>query len=178
MTFSFFDMAFGSFVRLSLPKPRQFGAVFLIISGMSLAGIGLFPNYLYPLLWVSPLVIIVSFQALAGEQHIFSALAEGDWSLFVTSALAALICGVFWEMWNFYSLAKWVYSVPYVQRFHVFEMPLLGFAGYLPFGLECAVIGDHVDQLKNLLLNRIWRGKAKTGSCQAKTGKGRPGVSP
>jgi hypothetical protein len=27
-----------------------------------------------------------------------------------------------------------------VQRFHVFEMPLLGYAGYLPFGVECALI--------------------------------------
>jgi hypothetical protein len=163
LTFSFFDRAFGSFARLSLPKPKQFGAVFLLISGMGLTCIGLFPNYLYPLLWVSPLVIIVSFQALAGEQHIFSALAEGDWRLFVTSALAALICGFFWEMWNFYSLAKWIYSIPYAQRLHVFEMPLLGFAGYLPFGLGCAVIGDLVDQSKNLLFNKNRGVKAKAG---------------
>jgi hypothetical protein len=37
-------------------------------------------------------------------------------------------------------LAKWVYAVPYVQRFHVWEMPLVGFAGYLPFGVECAAV--------------------------------------
>jgi hypothetical protein len=28
-------------------------------------------------------------------------------------------------------------------------MPLLGYAGYLPFGLECAVIGDLVAALVN-----------------------------
>jgi hypothetical protein len=28
--------------------------------------------------------------------------------------------------------------------FHLFEMPILGYAGYLPFGLECAVIIDFV----------------------------------
>ncbi len=43
-------------------------------------------------------------------------------------------------MWNYNSLAHWEYSVPFVQRFHVFEMPVLGFAGYLPFGLECAAV--------------------------------------
>jgi hypothetical protein len=32
-----------------------------------------------------------------------------------------------------------------VDRFPVFEMPLLGYAGYLPFGLEIALIGDEVD---------------------------------
>jgi hypothetical protein len=49
-------------------------------------------------------------------------------------------------MWNFFSLAKWQYSIPYVHRFLVFEMPILGFAGYLPFGLECTVAGDVLDQ--------------------------------
>jgi hypothetical protein len=45
-------------------------------------------------------------------------------------------------MWNFHSAAKWIYAVPFVNRFHFFEMPILGYAGYLPFGLECAIIGD------------------------------------
>ena len=108
---------------------------------------------LYPLLWVSPLLVIVSLQAIAGEQHIFSALLEGDGLVFVTSALAALICGFFWEMWNYYSLAKWIYAVPYVHRFLIFEMPFLGFAGYLPFGLECAVIGNCVEKLHCLFLS-------------------------
>jgi len=58
----------------------------------------------------------------------------------VRFALAALICGGFWELWNFHSYAKWVYAVPYVQAFQIFEMPVAGFAGYLPFGLECAAV--------------------------------------
>jgi hypothetical protein len=53
-------------------------------------------------------------------------------------------------MWNFYSLAKWVYHVPFVQRFHVFEMPILGYAGYLPFGLECSVVAEMVLKEKGL----------------------------
>ena len=38
-------------------------------------------------------------------------------------------------MWNFYSLPKWTYTIPYVGFWHVFEMPLLGYLGYLPFGI-------------------------------------------
>ena len=37
-------------------------------------------------------------------------------------------------------MAKWIYAVPYVHRFQVWEMPLLGFGGYLPFGMECAAV--------------------------------------
>jgi hypothetical protein len=64
----------------------------------------------------------------------------GDWSAPVSAALAGLLCGFFWELWNLHSLARWEHSIPYVQRFHLFEMPLLGYAGYLPFGLECLVV--------------------------------------
>jgi hypothetical protein len=56
-------------------------------------------------------------------------------------ALAALVCGFFWEMWNYGSLAKWHYSIPYASAFYVFEMPLLGYAGYLP--VRRRVRADH-----------------------------------
>ena len=55
--------------------------------------------------------------------------------------VGALICGFFWEMWNYFSLARWTYTIPFVQRFHLFEMPILGYGGYLPFGLACLLAG-------------------------------------
>ena len=113
----------------------------LMASSAGIVLIGVWPDYLFPLLWISPLLIIVSLQILSGENHVLSDIALGDWRLVISSALAALFCGCFWEMWNYFSLAKWIYSVPFVHRFGIFEMPVLGFAGYLPFGLECAIIG-------------------------------------
>jgi hypothetical protein len=43
-------------------------------------------------------------------------------------------------MWNFKSYAHWVYTVPYVERYHLFAMPLIGYAGYLPFGVICLAV--------------------------------------
>jgi len=129
----------GRSFRASFPKVSAWSA--LAISGIGLACIGVRPDHLFALLWISPLLIIVSIQSLMDEPHVLSNIANGDWRLVVSSASSALFCGVFWEMWNYYSLAKWEYSVPFVDRFHIFEMPVLGYAGYLPFGLECAVIG-------------------------------------
>ena len=54
----------------------------------------------------------------------------------VALALAALVCGFFWEMWNFYAMPKWYYTVPFFGFAKIFEMPLLGYAGYLPFAWE------------------------------------------
>lgn len=139
--------AFSSWVSIRVTRSAPYAAAGLFFSGFGLVMIGVWPNYLFPLLWVSPLVIILSIQTLINKRHIFSDLQGGDWRCIVSAALAAVVCGFFWEMWNFWSLAKWEYRVPFVHRFPVFEMPVLGYAGYLPFGLECAVIGDMVGRL-------------------------------
>jgi len=125
----------------------------LILAGVGLLGIGIWPDFLFPLLWVSPLLIIISLQALMSEHHILQDIMSGEWNLVIPSALAALFCGFFWEMWNFYSLAKWEYSIPFVHRFKLFEMPILGYAGYLPFGLECAVIGEMIERIHSEILS-------------------------
>ena len=98
------------------------------------------PDQLFPFVWIAPLIIIVSIQGVAGRQTIFSLFAQGNWRAIIIPVLAALICGFFWEMWNWKSLAHWEYSIPYVDRYHLFAMPILGYLGYLPFGLECQVI--------------------------------------
>lgn len=54
--------------------------------------------------------------------------------------LGALLCGFCWELWNFHACPKWVYQVPCVDCWHVFEMPLLGYGGYLPFSMELFVL--------------------------------------
>jgi len=114
----------------------------LSLSCAGLFFIGLWPNYLFPLVWVGPLLLIISLQALAGQPTILSSLAQGDWRHVWIPPLAALICGLFWELWNWKSLAHWEYAIPFVHRFQLFEMPLLGYSGYLPFGLECMVVAD------------------------------------
>jgi hypothetical protein len=144
LSFSFWDRTYEHFLPVRISSPRLFASAVLLASGAGLFLLGVYPNHLFALLWISPLLILVSLQGLLKEAHIFSPLPDGDWRFVLASALAALLCGLFWEMWNFYSLAKWVYHVPFVQRFPLFEMPILGYAGYLPFGLECSVVAEMV----------------------------------
>jgi hypothetical protein len=133
---------FDDFKPLRCRFPKILAILILTLSAGGLAGIGVWPNTLFPLLWVAPLLIILSLQTLMGERHLLSDLTVGNWTPLVAAAVAALICGMFWEMWNVFSLAKWKYSIPLVHRYQIFEMPLLGYAGYLPFGLQCAVVGS------------------------------------
>ncbi len=122
--------------------PKRLAILTLLVAGLGLAGIGVWPEHLYPLLWLAPLLIITSLQVMNGERTLFHPLADGDWRDLWLAALAALICGFFWELWNYKSLAHWEYSIPYVDRFELFHMPLLGYAGYLPFGLECLAVAS------------------------------------
>jgi hypothetical protein len=134
------------FVPVRTRHPRAWAAAVFALSCLGLVGLGKWPSQLYPLLWLAPLFVITAVQCWRGQRTLFSDLATGNWHHIVLLALAALICGFFWELWNLYSQAKWIYSVPYVGRFKLFEMPILGYAGYLPFGLECAVIADFLLQ--------------------------------
>jgi hypothetical protein len=146
LTFPFWKKAYARFWPIRAPRPRLLAGGVLLLSAAGLLFIGIFPDYLFALLWVSPLLLLVSLLTLSGHTHHLSPVVHGDWSHVLAAAGAALVCGFFWEMWNVFSLAKWKYSIPFVDRFEVFEMPLLGYAGYLPFGLECAVIGDLLER--------------------------------
>ncbi|MEX0887605.1 MAG: hypothetical protein WD009_14330 [Phycisphaeraceae bacterium] len=72
----------------------------------------------------------------------------GDWvagRLGRTVALfaAGLTCGLLWEFWNYYALAKWTYNLPFLgplQAYRYFEMPWPGMLGFLPFAAECWVV--------------------------------------
>jgi hypothetical protein len=121
------------------------GIGLLLIGASGLLATSTAPDYFFPLLWVAPLLILLSLEILDPRVGFVQNIAQGDWREAVAAMLAALICGFFWEMWNYYSYAKWFYSVPWVQRFHLFEMPLLGYAGYLPFGWECLLVGKFFD---------------------------------
>ena len=126
--------------RWRLRNPKAFGGLLVLVGGVTLFLLGIYPHWLYPLLWLSPLFILVGGQLLTGRCLLFAALNRGDWRRSYLLSLSGLLCGFFWELWNWLSVARWCYSVPHVQVLHIFEMPLLGYAGYLPFGVECGVV--------------------------------------
>lgn len=137
------NSAFADWRAIRFPLPGIIGSVFIIGSTSTLACLVVFPDYLFPLVWIAPLLVIIGFQLILRRRSaLLDGLAKGDWRPVVLPALAALICGFLWELWNWKSLAHWEYSIPFVDRFHLFAMPLPGYAGYLPFGLECFAVAS------------------------------------
>jgi len=117
------------------PTPANLWRFF--VSGVVMLGLlYAWPRYFFPLVWVSLYFIFEPLNAWLGRRTLASYTGRGDWRPVYTLWLGCLTCGFFWEMWNYRSYPKWIYHVPFVDFWHVFEMPLLGYGGYLPFALE------------------------------------------
>jgi hypothetical protein len=134
------DAAFTGLPMLRIGHPRRLAAALFLAGLLGITGIGVWPQWLFPVVWLSPLLVIEPLRIALGARPALSGPGTGDWRALGLPACAALACGVCWELWNHYSLAHWVYSVPYVDVLHVFRMPLIGYVGYLPFGAECIVV--------------------------------------
>ena len=120
----------------ALAVSRRFLIGAMALGLASLVALALWPRYVFPVTWLCIVLVLDPVNELRGRPSLIARLRRGDWRLVVALSLGALICGWFWEMWNFWAMPKWEYSISFVDFARVFEMPLLGYGGYLPFGLE------------------------------------------
>jgi len=124
---------------------RPFTGAALIAFGIcALAATGAWPMQTYPALWAAPLALLLGESIWSRRAGAWQQIARGNWRDAAAWAIAGLLCGFCWELWNVHSAAKWIYTVPYVDRGHLFEMPVLGYLGYLPFGIECLLVAERI----------------------------------
>lgn len=108
-----------------------------LLAGLVMLSLTLgWPKYFYPLVWGSVFLILESMNIWLGRHHLLEYLQHGDWRPVIALSMGSLLCGFFWEMWNFLAFPKWIYHTPGAEFLHLFEMPLLGYLGYLPFAWE------------------------------------------
>ena len=117
------------------PTPRTLLVCF-VLGWLMLVSLLRWPGYCFPFLWASLYLILEPVNGWLRNRSLLQHTATGDWRPVLALSAGCLICGFFWEMWNFYSYPKWVYRVPFVDFLRVFEMPLLGYLGYIPFSWE------------------------------------------
>ena len=98
-------------------------------------------------LWVSCLFLLDPINDWLGAASIVGDLRAGRFGRMVSLMAGGAICGLLWEFWNYWALAKWTYDLPFLGRweaYRYFEMPWIGFPGFLPFALECWVMFNTV----------------------------------
>ncbi|KPJ64950.1 hypothetical protein AMJ44_11825 [candidate division WOR-1 bacterium DG_54_3] len=114
----------------------------------------IFPEHCFPLIWGGFIFLLDPINYKFGGRSLLRDLENGSIRKLCMLLLGGLICGIFWEFWNFWAGSKWVYSIPIsTEQYKLFEMPLLGFVGFPPFAVECYVMYSFITLLKEKLIN-------------------------
>lgn len=162
-TFDWLNFKYKNGPKISLSPFAQNIVLAVALGGLFLTSF--FPDQLFTILWFAPLIILLVVLEKMKVWTPVTPIKNGDWSYTALTALSYLIFGFLLECWNYlsgthdggelvtYCPDYWVYSIPYVSVFHVFEMPILGFVGYLPFGVYCAVWWITFSTLLNIPTN-------------------------
>ena len=133
------------FVKRIKPGPviatdKRTTSAFFILGWVMLALMLIWPKIFFPFIWLSLYFIFEPVNIWLGNRSLVEWTKHGDWRPVISLWLGVLLTAFFWEMWNYYSYPKWIYHVPWGNWLHIFEMPALGFGGYLPFALELYAI--------------------------------------
>jgi hypothetical protein len=113
---------------------------FFIVGWAMLVLMLIWPQIFFPFIWLSIYFISEPLNLWLGNRSLSEWTERGDWRPVISLWLGVLLTAFFWEMWNYFSYPKWVYHVAWGGWLHIFEMPLLGYGGYLPFSLELYAI--------------------------------------
>lgn len=98
---------------------------------------------LFGLVWIGFIFLLDPINYACQRNSIISPLSQGDIGKIMSLFLSGLWCGFLWEFWNYWAAARWMYNVPLsIAGPKLFEMPLLGYLGFLPFAIECYVMNE------------------------------------
>lgn len=114
-----------------------FGAVCLLLPLFTPQDVA---SRLFALVWIGFVFLLDPVNARLGLPSLIGDFAKGYRARFYSLLLSGFVCGWLWEFWNYWAAAKWHYIFPVLQQWKIFEMPVPGYLGFLPFALECFVM--------------------------------------
>jgi hypothetical protein len=97
-------------------------------------------EYMFGLVWTGFLLFLDPLNRRLGLPSFLEDLSEGLRGRLYSFLGAGWVCGWLWEFWNYWSAAKWHYTFRMFQNMKIFEMPVPGYFGFIPFALECFVM--------------------------------------
>jgi hypothetical protein len=128
--------------RATYPRlPKRVFWPFVVFGAVCLVAPFAWPSsYMTPLVWMGFAFLLDPINGRLGDRSILSEFFTGHFRSMPIFFLTGLVAGLLWEFWNYWALAKWEYDVPYLGHVKLFEMPVLGFLGFMPFTIESLAI--------------------------------------
>jgi hypothetical protein len=129
---------------LAVRAGPETGWILVGLACLGLAGAGVWPDWIYPLTWVAPLLLALGVSQLRDPPTSFAGIAKGDWSRIVLPALSALTLGGLVQLWNQVNGPFWVFSLPLIDAARVLGLAAPAYAGLLPLGLLGIWLADQL----------------------------------
>lgn len=135
---------------------RSVQVLFLVIGGGCIVLPLLWPRLFFPLIWLAFIFLFEPLNHKLGFSSLLNDLVRNDWRKFWSIVLAGFTAGFFWEFWNFWAGSHWEYSLPYLNFLRLFQMPVLGYTGFLPFAWETIALVWLIEGLLIKINLRQW----------------------
>lgn len=133
-----FERRFGRALKPS--RPLKFGRAArtaLIGTGILMLALPLlWPRLFFPLVWIGFVLWLDPLNRLGGHPSLLGDLENGRPARIAAWAAAGLAAGLCWELLNFWAGSHWEYHLPYLDFSRIFQMPVFGYGGFIPFALE------------------------------------------
>ncbi|MFB0565270.1 MAG: hypothetical protein ACETWK_06265 [Candidatus Aminicenantaceae bacterium] len=112
------------------------------------------PKIFFPLVWICFILVLEPINYWLENETFLRELEGKRWTKILSWLLAGCTAGIFWELWNFCAESHWQYSLPFLNFWKVFQMPVIGYTGFLPFALEIFALYQFI-----YWLNKKFKGK-------------------
>ena len=125
--------------------------IFTLVGMASILMPLIWPELFFPLVWIGFVFLIEPINYRLKNDSLLKDWENMDWGRFWSWLMAGLSAGILWELFNYWAGSHWEYTLPYFYFGKVFQMPALGYFGFLPFSFEVFAILTLLFSLKKKL---------------------------
>jgi hypothetical protein len=101
-----------------------------VIGILSIVAPLVWPRKTFWLVWGAPLWLSELANRRLGAPSLLRDLERGRPARLLQLLTGGMMAGFVWELFNYRARSKWIYTVPGLEDWKLFEMPLLGFLGF------------------------------------------------
>jgi hypothetical protein len=122
----------------------------LILLGILLLALCLmFPLLFFPFVWLGFIFLLEPVNFRLGLDSLLADAKEKNANRILSWLLAGFSAGILWEALNYWAGSHWEYTIPYLNFSRIFQMPVFGYGGFLPFAIEVFAMYTILDFLRS-----------------------------